>query len=70
MKVKAIKYNHKGLTRAENSVQKFVMPKSDLTKSNIKIETKNNYIIVTKKEKKPQLTTKFSSYLQSFQICF
>lgn len=52
MKIKAIKYNQNGLTRAENTVRKFVMPKNDLTKSNIKIETKNHYITVTKIEKK------------------
>jgi hypothetical protein len=52
VKIKAIKYNQNGLTRAENTVPKFIMPKNDLTKSNIKIVTNNHYMIVTKKEKK------------------
>lgn len=52
MKIKAIKYNQNGLSRAENTVPKFVMPKNDLTKLNTKILTNNHYIIVTKKKKK------------------
>jgi hypothetical protein len=52
VKIKAIKYNQNGLSRAENTVPKFVMPKNDLTKSNTKIVTNNHYITVTKKEKK------------------
>lgn len=52
MKIKAIKFNQNGLTRAENTVPKFVMPKNDLNKSNMKIVTNSNYITIIKKEKK------------------
>jgi len=52
VKIKAIKYNPNGLTRAENTAPKFVMPKNDINKSNTKITVKNHYFTVTKKEKK------------------
>ncbi len=51
MKIKAVKYNQNGLTRAENTVPKFIMPKNDLTKFNTKIVTDNHYITIIKKEK-------------------
>ena len=50
MKIKAIKYNKNGLTRAENTAPKFVMPKNDLNKSNTKITEKKHYITVEKKK--------------------
>jgi hypothetical protein len=49
VKIKAIKYNKSGLTRAENTTPKFVMPKNDLNKSNTKIVERNHYISVLKK---------------------
>jgi hypothetical protein len=49
--IKAIKYNKVGLTRAENTTPKFVMPKKDLNENNIKITLKSNYISVIKKDK-------------------
>ena len=52
MKIKAIKYNQNGLSRAENTSPKFLIPKNDLNKSNTKIVTNNHYVIVLKKEKK------------------
>ncbi len=52
MKIKAIKYNKNGLTRAENTAPKFVMPKNDLNKNNIKITVKNHYMTVVKKGSK------------------
>lgn len=51
MKIKAVKYNSKGLTRAENTVPRFVMPNKDLTKSNSKITIDNHYISVVKVDK-------------------
>ena len=55
MKIKAIKYNKNGLTRAENSAPKLVMPKKDLIHKNIKISENGHYISVSKKvsKKKP-----------------
>ena len=50
MKLKAIKYNKNGLTRAENTTPKFVMPKNDLNKNNIKITVESHYITVVKKK--------------------
>jgi len=52
LKIKAVKYNQNGLTRAENTAPKFVMPKNDLNKKNTKIEVQNHYIKVTKKGSK------------------
>ena len=52
MKIKAIKYNKNGLTRAENTAPKFVVPKNDLNKNNIKITVKNQYMTVVKKVNK------------------
>jgi len=52
VKINTIKYNPNGLTRAENTTPKFVMPKNDLNKSNTKIVNNNHYITVTKKNKK------------------
>ena len=52
MKIKAIKYNKNGLTRAENTTPKFVMPKNDLNKNNVKITVKSHYITVIKKSNK------------------
>ncbi len=52
MKIKAIKYNKNGLTRAENTAPKFVMPKNDLNKNNVKITEKKHYITVIKKSGK------------------
>lgn len=52
MKIKAIKYNKNGLTRAENTTPKFVMPKTDLDKNNVKITVKKHYITVLKKNEK------------------
>lgn len=52
MKIKAIKYNPNGLTRAENTGPKFVAPKNDLNKFNTEIITNNHYITVIKKVKK------------------
>ncbi|QIY89404.1 hypothetical protein [Chryseobacterium gallinarum] len=50
MKIKAIKYNKNGLTRAENTVPKFVMPKKDLNKNNVEIKLDNNYIKITRRK--------------------
>lgn len=50
MKIKAIKYNKNGLTRAENTAPKFIMPKNDLNKNNIEITIKNHYVTVAKKD--------------------
>lgn len=52
MKFKTIKYNKNGITRVENTSPKFVAPKNDLNKDNIKIATKNHYISITKIKKK------------------
>ncbi len=52
MKIKTVKYNQNGLTRAENTTPKFVKPKNDLNKSNIIIERENHYIKIYKKELK------------------
>jgi hypothetical protein len=52
LKIKVVKYSQNGLTRAENTAIKFVMPKNDLHKKNTKIEVQNHYIKVTKKEGK------------------
>jgi hypothetical protein len=48
VKIKTIKYNKNGLTRAENTVPRFALPKNDLNKSNIKITVNNHYIRVSK----------------------
>ena len=61
MKIKTIKYNQNGLSRAENTAPKFVMPKNDLTKSNTKIVTNNHYITVTKKELNEYLTNTYET---------
>ena len=52
MKIKAIKYNKNGLTRAENTAPKFILPKKDLDSTNVIITTNNHYIKIIKKEKK------------------
>jgi hypothetical protein len=52
VKIKAIKYNKNGLTRAENTAPKFVMPKNDLNEKNTKIIFKDHYINVVKKDGK------------------
>lgn len=49
MKIKAIKYNKNGLTRAGNTTPKTVLPKADLTPQNIKITIEKHYFKVTKK---------------------
>lgn len=51
MRIKTVKYSKNGLTRAENTVPKFIMPKNDLTSDNIQITTTNHYIKITKKKK-------------------
>ncbi|CAM3016146.1 hypothetical protein ELAN111203_05055 [Elizabethkingia anophelis] len=50
MKIKVIKYNKNGLTRAENTAPKFVMPKNDLNKNNIDIKLDNKHIKITKRK--------------------
>ncbi len=50
MKIKIIRYNQNGLTRAENTTPKFFLPKKDLNKGNTKITTIGHYIKVMKKD--------------------
>jgi hypothetical protein len=52
VKIKTIKYNENGLSRAENTAPKFVLPKKDLNKDNIQIVTKDHYLAVSKKNQK------------------
>ncbi|MBE5321860.1 hypothetical protein IM793_22080 [Pedobacter sp. MR2016-19] len=52
MKIKAVKYNENGLSRAENTAPKFVLPKKDLNKDNINIVSQNHYIAVIRKKQK------------------
>jgi hypothetical protein len=49
MNIKTIKYNKIGFTRAANTTPKFIKPKNDLNKKNIKIATDKHYICVIKK---------------------
>ena len=55
MKIKSIKYNKNGLTRAENANAKFVMPKKDLDKDNIIITTNKHYLQVLPKKTAPNI---------------
>jgi hypothetical protein len=52
VKIKAVKNNINGLTRAENTAPKFVMPKNDLNNNNIEITLKNRYFTIVKKGNK------------------
>tara|TARA_B110001450_G_C17567667_1_gene459463 strand:+ start:834 stop:989 length:156 start_codon:yes stop_codon:yes gene_type:complete len=49
LKVKSIKYNKKGLTRAENTAPKFVAPKKDLLNKKISIISDKHYIKIIEK---------------------
>ncbi len=49
MKIKSIKYNKKGLTRAENTAPKFVAPKKDLLDKKISITSDRHYIKIIEK---------------------